>query len=503
MSICDLRASDKAYFPTPAQALFHRSNAKVKAMLGGMRSGKTMAGVNEVLDHGLENPGSFCWIVSPTQEYWGPPRDHLQYSIDIVTRRNVSPIVEDQTAKPPRWVLRNGSVIEMKSAFEPDSLHGRGLSIFDGDECGLWDSEESWSNLMGRIAVDPARPGRMGRCCVTYTPPKNFNWSYDEFWRGPRDRTERIQALALKERLDEMEREELALLRADDADMDIFNVSMRDNPYVSPKAIEYYRRKYSPKKFEQLVEGRYVVLEGAVYDNFDHDAHVIPSFSIPNQWRIVCGMDYGLTVSAWVSLQIAISPDEPTMIGDRLISPRTMFVTDEIYEYNMSLDKKVRVLQRQAGKQLAGRPDGWQPQRWMDRESPDILDLRSRDVHVMATPIDRSRFSKSTEIDYGVEAVWQLIQDGRLYVFRNCQHTVEEFHTYTWDSSTGRPIKKNDHAMDALRYAVQSAYMHRPLPEAEIAAVELDPISRMAWADLRPFARGDNTRRRLQSAFME
>ena len=56
----------------------------------------------------------------------------------------------------------------------------------------------------------------------------------------------------------------------------------------------------------------------------------------------------------------------------------------------------------------------------------------------------------------------QLLQQYRIIVHGDCTQIKEEFKNYTWvkDKKTGeyinRPVDKNNHGLDALRYAVQT-----------------------------------------------
>jgi phage terminase large subunit-like protein len=64
-----------------------------------------------------------------------------------------------------------------------------------------------------------------------------------------------------------------------------------------------------------------------------------------------------------------------------------------------------------------------------------------------------------SEADNAVEAglfqLWERLSGGRLKIFKTLQNTMAEYRIYRRDEK-GRVVKKNDHAMDALRYAVVS-----------------------------------------------
>ena len=58
----------------------------------------------------------------------------------------------------------------------------------------------------------------------------------------------------------------------------------------------------------------------------------------------------------------------------------------------------------------------------------------------------------------GIELVSSLIEADMVRVLSKCKHTVGEFSSYRWDPKAqeergeDKPIKQNDHCMDALRY---------------------------------------------------
>ena len=65
----------------------------------------------------------------------------------------------------------------------------------------------------------------------------------------------------------------------------------------------------------------------------------------------------------------------------------------------------------------------------------------------------------------GIRVVASLLTDGRLTMSPQCRHLRQQFASYVWDdkaalSGQDRPLKVNDHAPDALRYAIYSEFSH-------------------------------------------
>ena len=54
-------------------------------------------------------------------------------------------------------------------------------------------------------------------------------------------------------------------------------------------------------------------------------------------------------------------------------------------------------------------------------------------------------------------AVQTMLQTGRLKIYKDCKHTLEEFGVYAWDPDKDDTVLKvNDHCMDAIRYFVRT-----------------------------------------------
>ena len=79
--------------------------------------------------------------------------------------------------------------------------------------------------------------------------------------------------------------------------------------------------------------------------------------------------------------------------------------------------------------------------------------------------IFRVRKADNSVID-GIRNVSTLLKLERLHFSETCKDTIREFSLYRWDekSHEDKPLKENDHAMDDMRYFVQTA-MYRTLKE--------------------------------------
>ena len=60
----------------------------------------------------------------------------------------------------------------------------------------------------------------------------------------------------------------------------------------------------------------------------------------------------------------------------------------------------------------------------------------------------------------GINVVKRYLKDGQgkahLFIFKNCVNLIQEFKSYWWSDKSDNPIKKDDHALDELRYYLVS-----------------------------------------------
>ena len=77
-----------------------------------------------------------------------------------------------------------------------------------------------------------------------------------------------------------------------------------------------------------------------------------------------------------------------------------------------------------------------------------IAELRKRGISVLKA---------KNEVEDGIRVVGTKLNQGKLLFSDECQNTIKEFASYVWDekaaeSGIDKPVKLNDHCMDALRY---------------------------------------------------
>ena len=69
----------------------------------------------------------------------------------------------------------------------------------------------------------------------------------------------------------------------------------------------------------------------------------------------------------------------------------------------------------------------------------------------------------NNDVENGIRYTSMKLSDGGIKVCRKCTSLIGEFQSYVWDDKASkrgldRPKKENDHALDALRYALYTHF---------------------------------------------
>ena len=220
--------------------------------------------------------------------------------------------------------------------------------------------------------------------------------------------------------------------------------TLEDNPYVSEDYKQRLKESTSGLFYKRNFLGEWCMAEGAIFDFFDKDIHVVKKPPRAAEYYIA-GLDYGMS-NATACVIVGVSTGKYTQSG------KCMWVEKEYYwnvtekgraKTNAELAKDiVEFLEPYGVKQL-----------YID---PSALSMKIELRRMGLTPIDANN-----DVLQGIEKMTSEMAQGNLFVMNNCQHLISEIHNYVWDSSKAKlgedaPKKKADHAIDALRYVVHT-----------------------------------------------
>ena len=218
---------------------------------------------------------------------------------------------------------------------------------------------------------------------------------------------------------------------------------LEDNPILTEQMIERTKAMYSGVFYDRYIRGLWVIAEGIIYPMFGKDT-IAPTIERKYS-RYAISMDYGIQNPTAMLLWgfcdgVWYQVDEYYHSGRETGSQKT----DE--EYYEDLE------------QLAG-------ERYID-----CLVIDPSATSFIALVKKKRRFkvrtAKNDVID-GIQKTASALQTGKIKVNDCCKRTIQEYGLYSWDTKTDedRPIKDNDHAMDATRYFVNTMGVMKPKSE--------------------------------------
>ena len=226
------------------------------------------------------------------------------------------------------------------------------------------------------------------------------------------------------------------------------NFQLDDNPTLSQQIKDRYQRIHSGMWYKRNIKGRWVKVEGLVYDVFDPDYHIVDKApEIKRRW---VGVDYGTT-----------NPTAFVLLG--LGKDMNLYVLDEYKSsggdvaHSKTDSEYVKDLQNFLF-DSSGEPINV---KWICID-PSAKSFRTqvfsdKKLH----PSFGRRTKADNDVNEGLQVVRNLLNINKLKILSHCEQIREEFTLYSWDEKAqergeDKPLKENDHLMDALRYAIMS-----------------------------------------------
>jgi len=411
----------------------HSDTSKVRLVLGGKRSGKSTFGVIESIWAGLG--------IHPVKSFYpDPPLNIRVCSVDFVAgvKGIILPLFYDwlpRGAIKKFWAedrileLTNGTQYDFKSYDQDvEKYEGVGRHL-------IWMDEEPpknlyQSNYMRTIAAN-LRMGELGgKLLITCTPLHGMTWLYDDLYDNPEAIPPYVSHC---------------------------HVRIYDNPHLSKAAIDATLKDPAMQdNLEAAIEGRFISKSGLIYKMFDDRNIIARVHSIPESWLVVLGID----------------PHDrnPHGVVFMALTPENVWIVfDEILEQCILADLVAQVRVR-----LGNR---WPPNlAIIDTSASTPQSIAGRSVaEELTQKYGLYVIPAHKDIQAGRLKVSQLLDPGhgllpKFYVTENCRNVIREFRHYIWDdwarykdkqNPKERPLKKDDHLLDAIRYVTMANIVYR------------------------------------------
>ncbi len=211
------------------------------------------------------------------------------------------------------------------------------------------------------------------------------------------------------------------------------------------------------EELEARREGKFVSLTGLVYKEFREDIHVIDPFDVPREWYGMISIDPGL--------------DKPLSCHWYAVDhDGNVYVIAEHYRSGLSISAHMKEIERISNEldwkrdsrgNLSALMDAAADQHTLQNEKSVAEIFREHGLNVN-TAVNKSKWAGIQKVKSYLELQphydekrWPKGKP-RLFIFRTCPMMIKEIKQYRWkedaDGQKEEPIKKDDHAMDELRY---------------------------------------------------
>ena len=423
------------------QMAFHRCLKRNRWVFGGNRSGKTECGAVEAVwwargihPYRTNRDGAEGWVVSLSYEV---QRDVAQAKIlRYLDPDWIEEIVMSSGRKeaPSRGIIDYMLIKNVFGGLSKIAFKScdQGREKFQGASLDfVWFDEEPPLDIYRECKMRVL--DKCGEIWGTMTPLKGLTWVYDEIYMNS----------------------------GGDPEVWHEHIEWSDNPFLDKREIERVSASLDESELAMRRYGRFSVSEGAVYREFDPSRDVVEPFDFPKEWQENVSIDPGLR-NPLACLFFAVDWDGVIyVVGEWYEAGREIgYHADKILDLADKLDWK-----RGSDGRLHALIDSAAGQRTLSG-SKSVAELFFEHGIAVDTRVNKELWS-------GIARVKQYFAEGRIKIFSCCDNLIRELKSYWWGTGDS-PVKKDDHALDALRYFVMSRPQPARRENGELTIVQKD-----------------------------
>lgn len=449
------------YKPYPWQVVFWRDRSKVVLLTGSAGGGKSRAALEKLHGYLLRYPGATGLMLRKAREY------ALKSLVPMMQRTVMggSPSFR-QLKSETLFEYPNGSILYwggMKNNDQREALRSIGgegaLDIIIMEEANAF-FEDDFNELLARLR-GRAAPWR--QIILMTNPDTPSHWIYKRLLEGGEASVHLSGAI--------------------------------DNPANPPDYLETLDSLTGVLGL-RLREGRWVHAEGAVFSDWDPALHLVDWFTPPASWRRIRAVDFGYT-NPFVCQWWAIDPDWRMHLYREIYQSHRL-VEDLAHEINaLTTGLSVEEWKALDASDQRALQAGRAPVAWKELDKEERAARLARVEIIEATVADHDAEDRATlqrygigtvaarkEIKTGIETVQKRLRragDGRPRLSlmhgtlvdedwrlgKRPTSTAQEIPGYVYqmvregESAKERPVDRDNHGIDAMRYAVM--YVDNPV----------------------------------------
>ena len=404
------------------QMAFHKCTKRNRWVFGGNRSGKTECGAVETVwlargihPYRVNRSNVSCWVVSLSQAV---QRDVAQqkilYYLDKSWIKDI--VMANGSKSSPEYGVIDYIVIDnvmggtSKIAFKSSEA---GREKFQGTSLDfVWFDEEPPQDIYEECRMRVL--DREGHVFGTMTPLKGLSWVYDEIY--------------------------LNCHKSDEVWYEFMEWS--DNPYLNQNEVEQMSETISSEMLQSRRYGRFSSSYGLVYPEFS-ELNVIEPRDLPIEFQDGISIDPGLNNPLSCHWYCRDYDGNVYVVAEHYEAGRDVaYHADRIKEISASLNWKKDRFGR-----LSALMDSAANQKTLNG-AKSVAELFNEQGITVNTRVNKSLYT-------GINKVKALLRSAngvqKLFIFSSCVNMIREIKGYMWGSGDA-PIKRDDHAMDELRY---------------------------------------------------
>lgn len=380
-----------------AQSIIASDAHRFRVVNCGRRFGKTILAILEMVAlASARDKGSVAYIAPTYQQArditWNQLIEFVQPVLKSKNEQRLEVTIANKFGTTSKIALRGWESV--------DTLRGQAFDLLVLDEVSSY--RNFWLNW--QEVLRPTLTDRKGQGLFISTP-KGFNHFYD-----------------------------LYNLQSQDTDFKSFHFTSYDNPHIPKDEIDKAKQELTEDRFAQEYLADFRKTEGLVYKEFSRDRHIFVGDVrdiAKGLNKMIAGVDFGFTNPCAV---LSILKD----------NDNKYYVTKEYYQ-RQNTDTQIAdyVLSQQFNLVY---PD--------PESASGVEELRRKGVNI------REVIKNKDSIRNGINQVRELFKSNRLFIHESCYNLIGELETYSYPdkkpdkNEEENPIKENDHALDALRYAL-------------------------------------------------
>jgi PBSX family phage terminase large subunit len=387
-------------------------DARINILEGSVRSGKTVGMIPKWLDYIKNGPKGLLVITGISKDTIYD--NVLQDIFDTVGSDNY-----DYNSKTGMITMygRKIKVIGAKDEGSEKYLRGKTLAGAYCDELTLM-PEKFFKQLLNRLSV------RGAKLYGTTNPDHPYHYLYTEYITDEK----KLKSGMVK----------------------VYHFELDDNPNLDIEYKDFIRGAYTGFWYLRMIEGKWVVAQGAIYDMWDKDLNTfIDEDLIP-----------GFKSLAHRYISIDVGTQNATVYLDCWDDGDTVWILDEYYYDG-----------RKEGKQKENSEYADDLEKFIGDDYPRFIIVDPSAASFKTTLRNRGMRLKDAdnEVLEGIRMTSTMIAKRKLRVHRDrCPNFLAEVSGYVWDEKAvlrgvEQPLKHADHCMDAGRYFVKTIIKPRRL----------------------------------------